>query len=91
MKKVCTKCGSTENKKNWKRQGKQRLLCKNCWYVWEHGQWKNRKKCKMNDLLDSYVRDDLKYRQIALNENITIQTVQRWLDKNEFKKIIVTM
>jgi hypothetical protein len=30
----------------------------------------------------------LKYRQIALNENINIRTVQRWLDKNEFKKIL---
>jgi len=55
------------------------------------GKEKNRKECKMNDLLDSYVRDDLKYRQIALNENINIRTVQRWLDKNEFKKIIVTI
>jgi len=46
---------------------------------------------KIDDLLDSYVRDDLKYRQIALNENVSIQTVQRWLDKNEFKKIIATI
>ena len=89
MKLNCKKCWVNKIKKNWKRLGKQRYLCKSCWYVWEHRKWQNRKKQDCGKLFHDYVRDDLKYRQMCLTENVNMHTIQKWLDKYDLKKTIV--
>ncbi len=89
MKLKCKKCWFTRIKRNWKRQGKQRYMCKNCWYVWELWKWLKKEKQECSKLFHDYVRDDLKYRQMSLTENVNIHTIQKWLDNYDFKKIIV--
>jgi transposase-like protein len=89
--KRCNKCWKEWIVKNWKRQGKQRYLCRICWYVWEHWNCKIPKIQEIKRLFDEYVRDDLKYRQMSQYENVNKKTIQRWLDKIDFKKIIVSI
>ena len=91
MKYICLKCHISKVVKNWKRQGKQRLLCKNCWYVWEHWKDNNSKSIDFNQLFKEYVNDDLKYRQMCQTMNVTKRTIQTYLDKANFKKIIAIL
>ena len=81
MKKLCPYCQNSWIVKNWKRQGVQRFLCKNCWYVFEHENCKNKKIWNFEELFENYVRDDLKYRQMSQTLNLSNKTVQKILDK----------
>jgi len=85
----CKKCQSTKIKKNWKRLDKQKVLCKNCWYVWILWKSNNSKNIESDTLFKDYVNDDLKYRQIAPTLNVSKRTIQNKLDNASFKKIIV--
>ena len=76
--------------KNWKRQDKQRYLCRSCWFVWEHWKWKNKQIKNSEDFFVLYVSDDLKYRQMWQTFNLSKRTIQKILDNAPFKKIIVT-
>lgn len=89
MKKICLKCKSDKTKKNWRRQGKQRYLCRSCWFVWEHWKWKNQQIKNFEDFFATYVSDDLKYRQMWQTLNLSRRTIQKILDTAPFKKIIV--
>lgn len=91
MKKICYKCNSNKIVKNWKRQWKQRFLCKLCWYIFEHGKWKNNKIGDFEEKFESYVRDDLKYRQMSQTLDLSIRSVQRIIDAAPFKKTIVIL
>ena len=89
MQKKCNKCKSVKIVKNWKRLGKQRFLCRGCWFVWEHWKKKNTKKLNIEELFEWYVRDDLKYRQMWQDLNISKRTIQRLFEKVDLKKIII--
>lgn len=90
MKKLCPYCNKSWVVKNGKRLGVQRFLCKNCWYVFEHGNNKNQKIWNYEEIFEDYVRDDLKYRQMSQTLNLSIKSIQNILDKAPFKKIILT-
>ena len=40
-------------------------------------------------LLDEYVRDEVKYRQMSLSKNVSIPAIQKRLDKIEFNKFFL--
>lgn len=88
MKKICKNCNSNKTKKNWKRSGVQRFLCKSCWYAFEHGSNKNNQILNFEKIFEDFVRDDLKYRQMSQTLNLPIKSVQSILDNAPFKKII---
>jgi hypothetical protein len=51
-----------------------------CDYVWEH----QIKKVSKVNLLDEYVRNEVKYRQMSLSEDVSIPTIQKRLDAIQF-------
>lgn len=89
MKKQCLKCKSINTKKNWKRQGKQRFLCKSCNYVWEHWGSNNNKNIDFDILFIEYIRDDLKFRQMLPTLNISRKKIQEWFKNLPLKKTIM--
>lgn len=91
MRLKCKKCLSNNLNKNWKRQGKQRYLCKFCWFVWELWKSKKYKNDNPEKFFEWYVRDDLKYRQMWLTLNISKKTLQKILDQAPFKKTIMIL
>lgn len=71
-------------KKNWKRAGKQRYLCKICWFVWEPWKWRKQTKPSKTELLENFVRDEVKYRQMTKLYNVTLPTIRRWMKNTNF-------
>lgn len=80
------KCKSVKTKKNWKRSWRQRFACKECWFVWELWKWKKQQKPKDLELLESFVRDEVKYRQMTKHYKVSIQTIRRRINDLSFKK-----
>ncbi|UFX83071.1 transposase-like zinc-binding domain-containing protein [Candidatus Absconditicoccus praedator] len=91
MKKLCNKCNRKGIVKNGKRSGVQRFLCKYCGYVFEHGNYKNKKNLNSEEIFENFVRDDLKYRQMSQTLDLSIRSVQRIIDAAPFKKTIVIL
>ena len=71
---------------NWKRAWKQRFQCKWSWYVSELWKWKNPKKRNNDVLLDEYIRNEVKFRQMSQMYNVSIQTARKWMNNIEFTK-----
>ncbi len=94
-KKTCKKCRSKETKKDWFMRDRQRYKCKKCWYVFLN---KSRKKYKV-DIDELYYRYSIRkqtYSELAEDYNISIKTVQKYLDlcsiqnnKTTFKKVVL--
>jgi hypothetical protein len=51
-----------------------------CDHVWEH----QIKKVSEVNLLDEYVRNEVKYRQMSVSEEVSIPTIQKRLDAIQF-------
>lgn len=88
--KKCKKCSSYKIKKNWKRLGKQRFLCNDCGYLWEHGSNTKKTKLDSNKLLHDTVINNKIYRQLADENWTNIQSIQKSLDSNDFEKNLTT-
>lgn len=94
-KKTCKKCRSKETKKDWFMRDRQRYKCKKCWYVFLN---KSRKKYKV-DIDKLYYQYSIRkqtYSELAEDYNISIKTVQKYLDlcsiqnnKTTFKKVVL--
>jgi len=80
--KSCKKCSSKEIKKDWRMRWKQRYKCKNCGYVFQN-QSRNKNNWK---LLKEYVNWKQTYQELSEKYWITKQTIQKRLDKIEYKK-----
>ena len=85
-KKVCKKCSSENIKKDWFMRGKQRYKCKECWYVFLN---KSRKKYKVDigNLYYQYSKRKQTYSELAEDYNLSIRTVQKYLDLYNVKEI----
>ena len=73
-------------KKNGKRQLKQRFLCKECWSVWELWTVQKWKKPTDWELLEQYVRNEVKFRQMSQMYWVSIRTVRERMDDVNFDK-----
>ncbi len=94
-KKICKKCRSKEIKKDWFMRDRQRYKCKKCWYVFLN---KSRKKYKVDidELYYRYSKRKQTYSELAEDYNISIKTVQKYLDlysiqnnKKTYKKVVL--
>lgn len=84
--KKCRKCSSYQIVKNGKRLGRQRFLCNDCKHVRETGNSIKKNKPDSNKLLDDVVMNNKVYRQLAEEYWTNIQSIQKLLDQNDFKK-----
>lgn len=77
--KTCLKCGSVNTKKDGKRKLRQSYKCKRCWYVWIS---KPRKKTKVNikKLYEDFSLHKQTYLELSKQNNISVKTVQKYLD-----------
>lgn len=84
--KVCRKCCSDKTKKDWFMRGKQRYKCKDCWYVFLN---KSKKKYKVDidNLYYQYSKRKQTYSELAEDYNLSIKTVQKYLDLHNIKNI----
>jgi len=84
--KKCSKCRSVKIKKNWKRYWRQRYLCKGCWFVWELWKWKRRQKPGNDKLLNEFVGNEVKYRQMRQAYSVSMQTIWGWMNTTIFEE-----
>lgn len=77
--KTCLKCGSVNTKKDGKRKWRQSYRCKRCSYVWIS---KSRKKTKVNieKLYEDFSCHKQTYLELSKQNNISVKTVQKYLD-----------
>jgi hypothetical protein len=77
--KTCLKCGSVNTKKDWKRKWKQSYRCKKCWYVWI-SKSRNKTKVNIEKLYESFSNHKQTYKELSEAKEISIKTVQKYLD-----------
>jgi len=84
-KKTCKKCNSKNIKKDWRMRGKQRYKCKDCKHLFQN---KSRKlyKVNINKLYYRYSKGKQTYKELAREFNISIKTVQKYLDLYEIQE-----
>ncbi len=54
--------------------------------MWIHWEWKKVKKPKKEEILNSFVRDEAKYRQMWQTYNVSLKTIWKWIEEIEFRK-----
>ena len=79
--KTCLKCRSKNTKKDWKRKWRQSYKCKRCWYVWIS---KSRivRKIDIKKLYADFSEHKQTYKELWVRYNISIKTVQKYLDSH---------
>jgi hypothetical protein len=77
--KTCLKCRSVNTKKDWKRKWRQSYRCKKCWYVWI-GKLRNKTKVNIEKLYESFSNHKQTYKELSDAKEISIKTVQKYLD-----------
>ena len=77
--KTCLRCGSVNTKKDGKRKWRQSYKCKRCSHVWIS---KSRKKTKVNieKLYKDFSEHKQTYTELSNNYEISVKTVQKYLD-----------
>ena len=79
--KTCLKCGSKNTKKDWKRKWRQSYKCKRCLYVWiSKSRWTKRLDIKR--LYADFSVHKQTYKELWDRYNISIKTVQKYLDSH---------
>lgn len=78
-KKICPKCSTQSTKKDWMRKWRQSYKCWNCKYVWIS---KSRSKPKpIQQVYKDYSTWKQTYKELSKRYNISIRTVQNYLDQ----------
>ena len=85
--KKCKKCKSDEIKKDWFKRWKQRYKCKLCGHVFQNKTKK--RKIDINELWHKYCFRKQTYLELSEDYWVTVKTIQRYLDKYEFKIPII--
>lgn len=77
--KTCLRCGSVNTKKDGKRKWRQSYKCKKCFHVWIS---KSRKNTKVSTwkLYEDFSIHKQTYAELSETYNISVKTVQKYLD-----------
>jgi len=81
--KRCKKCKSDKIKKDWFKRWKQRYKCKLCGHIFQNKTKKQ--KIDINELWNKYCFRKQTYAELAKDYWVTVKTIQKYLDKYEFK------
>lgn len=75
----CLRCGSVNTKKDGKRKWRQNYKCKKCFHVWIN---KSRKKTKVSiwKLYEDFSLHKQTYAELSDSYNISVKTIQKYLD-----------
>lgn len=86
-KKICPKCSSQNTKKDGKRKWRQSYTCSNCKYVWIS---KSREKQKpIHQIYKDFSAWKQTYYELWIKYDLSIKTVQKYLDQYQSEHLII--